>query len=139
MQRYSKYWWAAILLSSAVTGGGSFVLLILFSDLSLMTALKISVALVLIGDVVLAIIMQAISPTHVKLGPGERWHEGEAPRDLGIVSTRFEDGRGMISIRGEAWQARLAEETGATLDIGESVRVIEREGLTLVVKAAVES
>ena len=63
MQRYSKYWWAAVLLSSAVTGGGTFLLLLLLTDLSIEMALKISVALVLVGDVVLAIIMQAISPT----------------------------------------------------------------------------
>lgn len=136
MQRYSKIWWAVVLLSSAVTGGGTFLLLILLTDLPVETALKISVALVLVGDIALAIIMQAISPTHVKLGPGERWHDDESPRDRGIVRTRFEDGKGKVSIRGEIWQARLEDSSAEPLDVGERVRVIEREGLTLVVAAA---
>ncbi len=139
MQRYSRYWWAAVLLSSVVTGGGTFLLLMLLTDLSVERALKISVALVLIGDVILAIIMQAISPTHVKLGPGERWHDEESPKDVGVVKTRFENGRGKISIRGETWHARQGEESEEELEIGASVRVIEREGLTLVVAAADEA
>ena len=139
MQRYSKYWWAAVLLSSAVTGGGTFLLLLLLTDLSIEMALKISVALVLVGDVVLAIIMQAISPTHVKLGPGERWHDDELPRDIGVVKTRFEDGKGKVSIRGETWHARLAQHAESGPDIGHSVRVVDREGLVLVVEIASES
>ena len=136
MQRYSKYWWAVVLLSSAVTGGGTFLLLMLLTDLEVTTALKISLALVLVGDIALAIIMQAISPTHVKLGPGERWHVGEAPRDRGVVKTPFEDGRGKVAIRGETWHARQESDTAIPLEVGERVRVVEREGLTLVVAAA---
>ena len=136
MQRYSRYWWAVVLLSSAVTGGGTFILLLLFTDLSVETALKISVVLVLAGDITLAIIMQAISPTHVKLGPGERWHTGESPKDRGVVKTRFENGKGKVSIRGETWHARQEDRSEDQLDVGESVRVVEREGLTLVVAAA---
>ena len=139
MKRYSKYWWAAVLLSTAVTGGGTFLLLVLLTDLPIETALKISVALVVVGDIALAIIMQAISPTHVKLGPGERWHTDELPRDRGIVKTRFENGKGKVAIRGEIWDARLEGGAASQLDIGERVRVIEREGLTLIVAAADEA
>ena len=136
MQRYSRYWWAVVLLSSAGTGGGSFLLLILLTDLPVETAVKISIALVLVGDIALAIIMQAISPTHVKLGPGERWHDEESPRDRGTVRTRFENGKGKVSIRGEIWHARLEDRSAESLDVGQRVRVVEREGLTLVVAAA---
>ncbi len=139
MQRYSKYWWAAILLSSAVTGGGTFVLLLLLTDFSVATVLKISVALVLIGDFVLAIIMQTISPTRVEIGPGERWHTGELPKDIGVVKKRFENGRGRVTIRGETWNARQTADTDMQLEVGEAVRIVEREGLTLVVEAALES
>ncbi|MDJ0908874.1 MAG: NfeD family protein [Woeseiaceae bacterium] len=136
MKRYSKFWWAVVLLSSAVTGGGTFLLLILLTDLEAVTALKISLALVLVGDIALAVIMQAISPTHIKLGPGERWHTNEAPRDRGTVKTPFEDGRGKVTIRGETWHARQEDDSAGPLDVGASVRVVEREGLTLVVAAA---
>ena len=123
-------------MSSAVTGGGTFLFLLLFTNLSIETALKISIALVVVGDITLAIIMQAISPTHIKLGPGERWHDNESPRDRGVVKTAFENGTGKVLIRGETWHARQEDHSVGQLQIGESVRVIEREGLTLVVAAA---
>lgn len=125
-----------MLLSSAVTGGGTFLLLLLATDLSIETALKVSVALVLVGDITLAIIMQAISPTRVTLGPGERWFDDEAPRDIGVVKTLFQNGRGRITIRGETWEARQFDDAIQPFDVGERVRVVEREGLMLVVTAA---
>ena len=72
MQRYSSLWWASILLSSVVTGGGSFALLSLLTPLSVETTLVISAALVLVGDIVLALLMEKVSPTRVFLGPGDR-------------------------------------------------------------------
>ncbi len=135
MQRYSRLWLATILCSSAVTGGGSFALLTLLTELSTATVLTISAALVVAGDIALAIFMQAVSPTRVTVGPGDRRHNTELPKELGTVSASFEDGRGRVSIRGETWQARQAIECGERLEAGAEVRVLEREGLTLVVAA----
>ena len=72
MQRYSSLWWASILLSSVATGGGSFVLLTLLTELPIEIVIAVSLALILAGDVVLALLMQAVSPTRVTLGPGDR-------------------------------------------------------------------
>ena len=136
MQRHSKLWLVTILCSSVVTGGGSFVLLYLLTDLSIATTVAISAALVVAGDIALAIFMQAISPTRVTLGPGDRLHKAEAPRELGRVAASFDERRGLVSIRGETWQARQAFACRRRLEEGAPVSVVEREGLTLVVKAA---
>ena len=136
VQRHSKLWLATILCSSVVTGGGSFVLLTLLTDLPFATVVAISAALVVAGDIALAFFMQAVSPTRVTLGPGDRRHRSEAPRELGRVESTFEGRRGRVSIRGETWRARQAVACGSPLAAGAAVRVVEREGLTLVVAAA---
>ena len=136
MQRYSSLWWASILLSSVVTGGSSFALLILLTDLPIAIVIAVSLALVLAGHVILALLMQAVSPTRVTLGPGDRRRKNESPGELGMVMADFESGSGKVSIRGEQWRARQAPGCNERLDAGASVRVLEREGLTLVVSAA---
>jgi len=136
MKQYSGLWWAAILLSSAVMGGGSFVLITVLTDLPIATVIKISLALILIGDLILAFIMQAVSPTRVAVGPGDRHTKYELPKELGTVIADFEDGRGSISIRGERWHARQTSDCNGRLTTGDLVRILEREGLMLVVAAA---
>ena len=136
MERFSSLWWFSILLSSVVTGGGSFVLLTVLTELPTETVIKISVMFVLVGDVVLALLMQAVSPTRITLGPGERRRKTELPMELGTVISDFEDRRGRVSIRGERWRARQTAGCSATLKAGALVRVVDREGLTLVVTSA---
>lgn len=133
MPRYSSLWWASILLSSVVTGGGSFALLILLTEIPIETVVAVSVVLILAGDVVLAKLMEAAAPTRVTLGPGDRWRKTERPGELGVVICNFEDRHGSVSIRGERWRARQAAECRGRLRAGAAVRVLEREGLTLVV------
>jgi membrane protein implicated in regulation of membrane protease activity len=136
MQRYSSLWWASILLSSVVTGGGSFALLTLLTELSIEIVIAVSLALILTGDVILALLMQAVSPTRVTLGPGDRRRNNDPPGEIGTVMADFVSGSGKVSIRGEQWRARQAPGCNGRLGAGTSVRVLEREGLTLVVSAA---
>ena len=133
MERFSILWWATILLSSVVTGGGTFVSLTLLTDLSMQTVITASVTLILIGDIALALTMEALSPTRIRIGPGESRLKHDLPLERGTVLKTFEDGRGAIAIRGERWRARQVETRGEILETGATVRVIEREGLTLVV------
>ena len=135
MQCYSSLWWASILLSSVVMGGGTFLLLTLLTELPIKTVIVISVMMILSGDVALALLMEAVEPTRIKLGPGELRHKTESPSELGTVITDFEDRRGNVSIRGERWRARQAAGCSGQLKAGAAVRVLEREGLTLVVAA----
>lgn len=136
MQQYSRLWWASILLSSVVTGGGTFVLLVLLTDWQTLTVFKLSIVSILVGDIVLALLMEAVSPTHVKVGPGERLRSTDLPRDLGKVVVDFADGRGRVKIRGEVWQARQPPGSTQRLDAGAVVRVLNRDGLTLIVASA---
>ena len=95
--------------------------------------------MILAGDLVLALLMEAVSPTRVTLGPGDRRRSGDSPGELGLVMASFEGGSGKVSIRGEQWRARQSPGCSRRLDAGTPVRVLEREGLTLVVAAARES
>lgn len=134
MQRYSILWWATILLSSVVTGGSTFVSLALFTDLSVQTIVIASATLILAGDIALASMMEAFSPTRITVGPGESRLKHDLPMETGTVVGTFEDGHGAIAIRGERWRARQSKSCGEVLETGTTVSVIEREGLTLLVK-----
>lgn len=135
MQRYSRLWWASILLSSVVTGGGSFLLMSALTDLPIATVIKISVALILVGDIILALWMQAVSPTRILVGPGDRRLKDDVTAELGTVIDDFEQGSGTISVRGERWRAVQAPDCDQPLRAASRVRVLERRGLTLVVAA----
>lgn len=135
MRRYSRRWLAPILLSSVVTGGGSFALLALLTEVPLAIALAVSAALIFVGDIALAFLMQAVSPTRVMLGPGDRQFNAESPKELGLVATNFRNRRGYVSVRGETWQARQAIGCSGRLEAGGAVRIVERKGLTLIVAA----
>ena len=140
MQRYSRIWWLSILLSSAVTGGGSFVLLTLLTALPFEKILAISVLLVLIGDVVLALSMEAIAPTHVKVGPGDRRLDAELPSEPAFALTDFdESGRGQVSARGETWQAQQSGDARDRIAAGDRVQIVCRDSLTLIVRSRAES
>ncbi len=136
MRRFSGLWWASILLSSVVTGGGSLLMLSLLTDWPLLTAIKASIAAALFGDIVLALFMEKFSPTHVKVGPGDRTHDADLPTDIGRTLEDFAEGRGRVAIRGETWHARQEPGSPDRLAAGAAVRVLGREGLTLVVMAA---
>ncbi len=134
MERYSILWWATILLSSIVTGGSTFVSLTLFTDLSIQTIVIASVTLILIGDIALALMMEAFSPTRIMVGPGESRLKHHVPMETGTVIKAFENGHGVIAIRGERWKARQSKSCGAVLETGATVYVTERDGLTLFVR-----
>lgn len=135
MKRYSRLWWASILLSSVVTGGGSLLLMTLLTDLPLETTVKVSAALVLVGDIVLALWMETVSPTRILVGPGDRRLKDDGPRELGTVIGDFENGSGSVSIRGECWRAIQVPGCTRRLEAESRVRVVERRGLTLVVES----
>ena len=133
MRRFSSLWWASILLSSLVTGGGSFLLINALTDLPIETVIKISVVMILVGDLLLALWMQAVSPTRILVGPGDRRMKDDSTDEIGIVIADFRSGSGSVSVRGESWRAVQAAECEHPLLAESRVRVLERRGLTLVV------
>ncbi len=136
MQRYSRIWWLSILLSSVVTGGVSFVLLTLLTALPIEKVLVISALSILIGDIVLALAMEAIAPTHVKVGPGDRRLDAELPSEPAFALTDFDEfGHGQVLARGETWQARQSDDYSGRIAAGDRVQIVCREALTLIVRA----
>ena len=111
------------------------MLLTLATELPIETVIKVSVVLILVGDIGLAFIMGALSPTRVTLGPGDRLSKADLPTEIGSVIDDFEDGYGSVSIRGERWRARQTATCTERLTAGAAVRVFDREGLILIVAA----
>lgn len=88
-----------------------------------------------LGDVVTALSMEAIVPTRVTIGPGERQSRHDLPAERALVASEFDDaGMGRVRIRGETWRAR-GSSPGFRPALGSRVRVIDRDGLTLIVSA----
>lgn len=133
MKRFSRLWWASILLSSVFIGSTSTLVMRLLTDLSADRILIVVAALIILGDIILALTMQAVAPTEIHIGPGERAYRSESPSEAGRVIADFDDfGRGLVSIRGETWRAIVSDNKKPFVK-GASVRVVGRHGLTLVV------
>jgi membrane-bound ClpP family serine protease len=89
--------------------------------------LLIALAIIVLGDLATALLMQRFAPTRITLAPGEGVPMlGEAISDFGGEIA------GRVLVRGERWEARC---TGLTrISAGDSVRVVSRGGLTLLVE-----
>ena len=89
-------------------------------------ALLVGAVIVVVGDIATALIMQHFAPTSIVVEPGEQ--TGRLARAVGDFDAR---GCGLVSMRGERWQARSAGPQ--PIRDGARVRVCGRDGLTLVV------
>jgi membrane-bound serine protease (ClpP class) len=91
------------------------------------TAWLLAGAAIVVGDVLTAIFMERTAPTKLTVGPGEQLVT-QAEVLEGFADSRF----GMVKVRGERWRAACASATN--LPVGERVRVVDRDGLTLIVE-----
>ena len=132
--RFSRRWWLIIGATTLVIGAVVFVVLRFWTALALEQLILYWLIITFIGDVITAVSMEAVAPTRVTIGPGDRQFDADDPAERAVVVAGFDDaGRGRVRIRGETWQARQAKEDRASLITGTRVRVVERDGLTLVV------
>ena len=119
-----------------VVGISAFLLL---GNLTDWQTLKLMIAvglLVFAGDLIMAFTMEAVAPTKVHIGPGEKVLVTDNPGEDAIVVSGFEDSaQGRVAIRGETWRAIRAPEDTGHLSAGATVRVIDRDGLTLVISS----
>jgi membrane protein implicated in regulation of membrane protease activity len=89
-----------------------------------------------LGDLAVALSMEAVAPTKVDIGPGEKTFVRDMPPERATVISGFDTSEhGQVSIRGESWQAVRALDDTGILSKGTAVHVVERRGLTLVVSA----
>jgi len=134
MRRFSRTWWITILLVSDVIGVGAIFLLYALTNLGFVSILAVGVALIFLGDLLLAVYMEAVAPTRVSVGPGEKLRNSDVPAEKATVVADFDDaGRGRVSIRGETWRAMQSSEAQESLTQGARVRVVRRDGLILIV------
>ena len=92
------------------------------------------VAVSFVGDLALALSFEAIAPTRVIIGPGDRVQRGSAVKETASIISGFENSaEGKVTVRGEIWAARCVSADSYSLAVGENVRVLGREGLTLLI------
>jgi membrane protein implicated in regulation of membrane protease activity len=134
--RFSRRWWLVIGATTLVIGAAAFLVLQFWTALALEQLILYWLIITLVGDMITAISMEAVAPTRVTIGPGDRQFDADHLAELAVVVVGFDDaGQGRVRIRGETWRARQAEDNRVSLKSGTEVRVVERDGLTLVVAA----
>jgi membrane protein implicated in regulation of membrane protease activity len=134
--KFSQQWWVLITIATTV-----FILLVASSldwfgfEFDIYAILFILSASA-IFDFFLATSMEAVSPTKITVGPGEKQSSDSDLTETALVISGFEkDSDGRVSIRGEVWNARWT--SGAVVEIppDREVAILGRDGLTLVVGA----
>jgi len=134
MKRYSFTWWLVILPTSVTFGGTAILLTSNFTDWGAMGLVSVAVVSTFLADLAIAASMEAIAPTKVSIGPGEKYLESDLASEKAIIMSGFDSvSHGQVSVRGETWRAIRAPEDTGTLTKGMSVNVVDRDGLTLVV------
>ncbi len=128
MQMQRRQLWLILLVETAFLGILAVWVLVrldrLFEPVSVLVALSI----IVIGDVIAVILMQAFAPTRILFSPGERELQGQVLDGFGTSD------RGRILLRGEQWSARL--KGSEPIHPGDPVRVVSRRGLKLIIEPA---
>ncbi len=134
--RFSRRWWLVIGIATLVIGVAAFFVLRHWTALVLEQLILYWLIITFVGDVITAVSMEAVAPTRVTIGPGDRRFDADHLAERAVVVVAFdESGQGRVRVRGETWRARQAEDDGSRLEPGTEVRVVDRDGLTLVVTA----
>jgi len=134
MKRFSRTWWIAILSSSMIVGVTVFLLFAVLTDWPTLKILLVVSILIFIGDLIVALSMEAVAPTKVNIGPGERKTKTDRPSEFATVISGFKNSpQGQVLVRGESWRAIRAPEDSGSLSEGSPVQIVDRNGLTLVI------
>lgn len=136
MKRYSILWWWLILPTSVVIGLPAFFLAGHFTGLEFMGRVAVAMLATFAVDFAIAAAMEAVAPTRLNIGPGEKVLDADIPAEQATVICGFDASpHGKVSVRGETWMAiRLAGDS-AVWSAGMRVRVVDRNGLQLIVSS----
>ena len=134
-ERYSPIWWTWIASASSFFAVISFAGLYYFGIFDdLYTLVIAAIVISITGDIVVAYSFEAIAPSEISLAPGERARHDEEVSAAGVVESGFSaSAEGRVLVRGELWRARHHEERSVTLDQGDEIRIVGRDGLTLLI------
>jgi len=134
--RFSRRWWLIIGITTLVIGAAAFLVLRFATRLTLEQVIFYWFVVTVVGDVITATFMEAVAPTRVTIGPGDRRFDADCPTEFAVVVSAFDDSRnGRVRIRGETWRARQATNDTTSLSAGRQVQIVDRDGLTLIVSA----
>ena len=133
-KRFSLEWWSWLASGALVFGGCTGLFLYQQGSISGINFILLVVAVSFVGDLALALSFEAIAPTHVIIGPGDRVQRGSAVKETASIISGFENSaEGRVTVRGEIWAARFVSEDSCSLAVGKNVQVLGREGLTLLI------
>lgn len=136
MKRYSILWWSIILPTSVIIGLPTFLVVGHLTEWELLQRVAVAVFATAAADLAIAASMEAVAPTKLTVGPGERLLSSEPPAEVATIIGGFGSSpHGQVSVRGETWMATRLPDDLAVLSEGMSVRVVDRNGLNLTVSS----
>lgn len=133
-RRFSLQWWVWLGCGALLFGLLSVPVLLSLGLESSALLLAGAIGGSIVGDILMALAFEAAAPTRVTVGPGEKQRDDSTIDEAGRVVSGFQTGpQGRVRIRGEIWAARRVGEDPGPLACGAPVRILGREGLTLIV------
>ena len=137
MKRYSILWWSIVLPTSVIVGVPTFFLVGYLTVWDLSGRIAVAIIATLTADLVIAAAMEAVAPTKLSIGPGEKALKTETPAEEATILSGFDSSpHGQVSVRGETWMATRLADDSDVLSQGMSVRVVDRDGLKLIVSSS---
>ena len=134
-ERYSPEWWLWITSATsffAVLSFAGLYYLDIFTNIRVLIGAAILVSLA--GDLLVATAFEAIAPSKISLAPGERTRNDQEASAEGVVESGFKSSAiGRVSTRGELWDARHHAGQPVELVRGDKIKIVGRDGLTLLV------
>ena len=131
MQIQRRQLWLVLLVETVFLGILAVWVLIRLDRLFEPVSLLVALAIIVVSDVIAVILMQAYAPTRITFSPGEGELTGQALDGFGASD------RGRVLLRGEQWSAR--SKGSAPINPGDTVRVVSRRGLNLLVERVPET
>ena len=128
MQIQRRQLWLVLLVETAFLGILAVWVLIRLDRLFEPVSVLVALAIIVIGDVIAVVLMQAFAPTRITFSAGESELTGHATDGFGSSD------RGRIVVGGEKWSAR--RQGTQQVNPGDPVRVVSRKGLILFVEPA---
>jgi len=131
MQIQRRQLWLVLLVETVFLGILATWVLIRLDRLFEPVSLLVALAIIVISDVIAVVLMQAYAPTRITFSPGESELTGQALDGFGASD------RGRVLLRGEQWSAR--SQGSGPINPGDTVRVVSRRGLNLLVERVPET
>ena len=131
MQMQRRQLWLVLLVETVFLGILAVWVLIRLDRLFEPVSLLVALAIIVISDVIAVVLMQAYAPTRITFSPGEGELQGQVLDGFGA------NDRGRVLLRGEQWSAR--SQGPGPINPGDTVRVVSRRGLNLIVERVLET